>query len=466
MRKVLFLIITFLLISNSFVFVIQSKEDESASPQSNFIQNYLGEKGYVENSELTKNFTKNDMVGTITPLNTLTRTMSVEEGQTYSINLKNLKDDAEINFLLKVEKLDNKTILTMFNDEGGVKIDFTNKVILETWSTHNTCSYWTCVGNYIIHMLTDLNFWTECGPVCLSDPTAITCLTCAIRWGATGFWNCYLDKCAWYPCKQDCTDNNWYDSYYNYCSSNELWKHRWHYVYKCPDGVDYGEAGDCISDSSNSGWINNTYVMTCSINCLNGECTGQTIPTTTTTPTSTTTISLEERVKKLEEKVSEHDERFDLLDVVLSKFRDTICKIRYFEDFCKPRCSSPYICSSTCVDDTIPSYCYDRTIHPEYYCSSDKVCCASVRVTCLQNIELQDAYCQNNNIIYSIKNVGNADVISLTFYVDSIRKSATCNPTLPIKPNQTTTCTHSSTLGTHQVRVVGPSNAVVGTVNC
>ena len=168
--------------------------------------------------------------------------------------------------------------------------------------------------------------------------------------------------------------------------------------------------------------------------------------TTTTSPTTTTIPpNIEERLSIIEK---------------------MICQIKYIDGFCPPKCPRPYSCSNTCEDDTIPSVCYDRTIHSEYYCSSDKVCCESVRVTCLQNIELQDAYCQNNKIIYSIKNIGNADVNSLTFYVDSIRKSATCNPTLPIKPNQTTTCTHSATLGTHQVRVVGPSNAVGGTVNC
>jgi hypothetical protein len=84
---------------------------------------------------------------------------------------------------------------------------------------------------------------------------------------------------------------------------------------------------------------------------------------TTTTASTTTTVP------------SNIEERLSIIEKM-------ICQIKYIDGFCPPKCPRPYSCSNTCEDNTKRPLCYDRTIHPEYYCSSDRVCCESVKVSC------------------------------------------------------------------------------------
>jgi hypothetical protein len=97
---------------------------------------------------------------------------------------------------------------------------------------------------------------------------------------------------------------------------------------------------------------------------------------------------LEERVLILESlnnaSNTSLETRVSALESLTGKFIKAICSIKYSEyfGFCPPKCPRPYTCSSTCADDTKPSICYDRTIHPEYYCSSGKICCESQRKPC------------------------------------------------------------------------------------
>jgi FlaG/FlaF family flagellin (archaellin) len=94
--------------------------------------------------------------------------------------------------------------------------------------------------------------------------------------------------------------------------------------------------------------------------------------------------------------------------------------------------------------------------------------------TTATNIQLADAYCNGTHIIYLIKNIGTASVSSLTFYVDGAHigtvppntGSLSCTPELPIGAGNSTSCIHSTTAGIHNIRVVGPSNVGMGTVDC
>jgi len=82
------------------------------------------------------------------------------------------------------------------------------------------------------------------------------------------------------------------------------------------------------------------------------------------------------------------------------------------------------------------------------------------------NIALLDIYCTQSNIYYIIKNEGDIQVSSLNFMVDNIQKTVNCYPILPIKPDQTISCIQPSSLGSHGVRITGPSNDVISTVEC
>ncbi|MCX6821430.1 MAG: hypothetical protein NTW30_01495 [Candidatus Aenigmarchaeota archaeon] len=78
------------------------------------------------------------------------------------------------------------------------------------------------------------------------------------------------------------------------------------------------------------------------------------------------------------------------------------------------------------------------------------------------NIKLEDVFCNTTHMIYLITNIGTANVANVTIYMDGqLQQDKTCNPTLPIAAGGSTTCIHSATVaGYHDIRVVGPSNAI------
>lgn len=76
--------------------------------------------------------------------------------------------------------------------------------------------------------------------------------------------DCYCCDEVYYE-DYDCNNFNSNSNWYNYCSGNELWKQRWYYDYDC-------SVGACAYDSSGSGWLDDTYIKTCSCGCLSGAC--------------------------------------------------------------------------------------------------------------------------------------------------------------------------------------------------
>jgi hypothetical protein len=95
--------------------------------------------------------------------------------------------------------------------------------------------------------------------------------------------------------------------------------------------------------------------------------------------------------------------------------------------------------------------------------------------TTATNIQLADAYCNSTAIIYLIRNIGTSGITSLTFYMDGTQKTSansalSCTPEVstssPLGASNSTSCVHTASKGIHQIRVVGPSNAAPGTVDC
>jgi hypothetical protein len=186
---------------------------------------------------------------------------------------------------------------------------------------------------------------------------------------------------------------------------------------------------------------------------------------------------LEDRISELEKKMNEMETRTSLLEVFMDNLISKICSIRYFEDLCKPKCLTPYRCSATCEDDNIPTTCFDRIIHAEYFCKTG-VCCESKAVTCPppnKNIALLDAFCDGstNTISVLIKNDGTTSITfnSITFYINGtstgITRSSACSGTNYLTAGSTKTCTLKGIAnGFQELRVSGPSNEVGGSVYC
>jgi len=111
-----------------------------------------------------------------------------------------------------------------------------------------------------------------------------------------------------------------------------------------------------------------------------------------------------------------------------------------------------------------------RVIGPSNAVGGTVECKGDLPLKTTTNIQLVDAFCRQSDkhIIMLVKNIGTDDVSSLTFVVNGKTLSASCNPTLPINSYETTSCEILSytNAGPNELRVIGPSNAVGGTVSC
>jgi FlaG/FlaF family flagellin (archaellin) len=94
-----------------------------------------------------------------------------------------------------------------------------------------------------------------------------------------------------------------------------------------------------------------------------------------------------------------------------------------------------------------------------------------------QNIALMDAYCDagTNTINMLIRNDGTTSITfsNVKFYLDGTVFTAAPTPactTSTLNAGSTQTCSNSTTTaitdGFHELRVVGPSNAVGGSIQC
>jgi FlaG/FlaF family flagellin (archaellin) len=89
-----------------------------------------------------------------------------------------------------------------------------------------------------------------------------------------------------------------------------------------------------------------------------------------------------------------------------------------------------------------------------------------------QNIQLADAFCRasDKHIIALIKNIGTVSIpdANLNVVLRGTTSARTCNPALPLPAGSTTSCdiTTAGVTGPNELRIIGPANAVGGTVNC
>jgi FlaG/FlaF family flagellin (archaellin) len=87
-----------------------------------------------------------------------------------------------------------------------------------------------------------------------------------------------------------------------------------------------------------------------------------------------------------------------------------------------------------------------------------------------QNIQLADAFCRasDKHLIVLVKNIGTNSIPTLSYVLRGSSSVATCNPALPLPAGSTTSCdiTTAGVTGPNELRIIGPANAVGGTVNC
>jgi len=88
-----------------------------------------------------------------------------------------------------------------------------------------------------------------------------------------------------------------------------------------------------------------------------------------------------------------------------------------------------------------------------------------------QNIQLVDAFCRNNKLNILIKNIGTTSINSgsISFIVKGSAQAMSCDTPATFTAGNSTMCVNTTVVagpGPNEIRVIGPSNAVGGTVNC
>ncbi|MCD4759279.1 DNRLRE domain-containing protein [archaeon] len=183
--------------------------------------------------------------------------------------------------LINISVDNGELSVSIFNEDGGMTINPLTNEILNTWGGHHSCNEWTCLAEYCFYEYYS-SFGTICEwalGACRAFPNPISCLPLALCMSGVGFYceDCHTDYCSWYPCQQDCTDQNYLDGWDYYCQNSYRYRHRWYHAYKCEHN-NPGESGSCITDSPNSGWQDDTFVETCPYGCNygTGNCYGAT----------------------------------------------------------------------------------------------------------------------------------------------------------------------------------------------
>jgi FlaG/FlaF family flagellin (archaellin) len=90
------------------------------------------------------------------------------------------------------------------------------------------------------------------------------------------------------------------------------------------------------------------------------------------------------------------------------------------------------------------------------------------------NIQLADAYCKTGSLYFLIKNIGTQNInnnVTVVIRGSTLAVGAiTCDPLFPLGAGNSTFCRNTSALntqpGANELRIIGPSNAVGGTVFC
>jgi hypothetical protein len=252
------------------------------------IYNYARELGYTELNKSIEIIYDNGANTTVTVLTSNNNSAIFILNNLFNNTDKNSSTCSKQSFLMKLSSINGTATVTMFDKEGGVVLDLLNGSILYDWG-HHSCTWWACEGFCYSTLMDNFYYSTLCGwafdfclPVLL-DPIpgdeiiCIPFILCMAGPAALCAGNCVADQCYWYPCQEDCTDQDTYGSWEYYCNGNNRMKHIYHTAYKCSSSTPM--EGSCILDSTNSGWENDTCVAgscPCTYGCnqATGNCKG------------------------------------------------------------------------------------------------------------------------------------------------------------------------------------------------
>ncbi|MFH1802530.1 MAG: hypothetical protein ABH864_03690 [archaeon] len=193
-----------------------------------------------------------------------------------NVNSEKLKDH---NFVLEI----NENLLSMYDKSSGTKFNLSDLSEISHWGENS------CTGNGCILYSLQWFFNNGWAPVCnvlftqaclpairifgLTTPAFLACLPaieCYQSFSLTGLEVCLLDNCYFYPCQQDCDDQDGPgDNWNHYCNGNDVWKRKFNYDYYCP--LDVTEAGDCVVNESSSGWEQESFYQPCDYGCSSDD---------------------------------------------------------------------------------------------------------------------------------------------------------------------------------------------------
>jgi len=178
--------------------------------------------------------------------------------------------------------------LVLFDKDGGIKIDISNLSNIESWGNHNSCTEWGCIWNIVRYMFEEGDFIQilTCGIVCegcvgatVVHPALVAlcnpCVSCIpLNFGIFGgtfielMDECEEDNCAYYPCQQDCDDNDAWGEWQEICYEGDVWRGKQFRDYECTSSTP--QEGVC--DISQVSWGLLEFVESCDYGCTDGDC--------------------------------------------------------------------------------------------------------------------------------------------------------------------------------------------------
>ncbi len=196
----------------------------------------------------------------------------------FLVNLK--KEDGEFreSYILEIGPIAGIPSARLFNENGSIIINLRDfSVISSDSSGPHSCTWTNCVGNGItFYLMSDPGSicTTFCTDICLTNFGSIACLPCVSCLSSLFFSAeeiCAVNNCEFYPCQQDCNDNDGYSDWDYYCDQGDVWKRKNYADWSCSRTEPI--EGQCqITSTSPS---QNTFVESCDYGCSGGSCTPQ-----------------------------------------------------------------------------------------------------------------------------------------------------------------------------------------------
>lgn len=211
--------------------------------------------------------------GTVASLIEINKGLSENVQNSFLVLINNEEERIERSYIMEVSKSANIPTLKFYDSEGGTEISLLDRSIVSSWGEHS-CDFNTCLI-YGFDFYSSL--WGPCVDLCgisLYPPNPweiAACYGCLLGLGISQLEICAVNSCEFYPCQQDCNDQDGTGSFDYYCYQGDVWRRQQLTDYECSSA----EPREGMCEIESTQWTNNQFFEECDFGCSNGECSSE-----------------------------------------------------------------------------------------------------------------------------------------------------------------------------------------------